>query len=251
MTEDICVRTGAAVAGRCDGLLLINKPQGLTSHDVVLLARRRLGLARIGHAGTLDPMAQGLLLLLVGAATKQQAALQTHRKRYEAVIQLGTQTDTGDAWGQPVQTKAIPVLEQSRVEGVLNAVVGPLTQTPPKFSAVKVQGRPLHWWARRGTPVSAPARTITIFQTELLEWAPERFRCRLDCSSGTYVRSVAEHLAEQLGTVGHVSELIRLTVGSWDLAQSHDVQWLSTAPREELLAALCPITTSHAPADRP
>ena len=244
------IHSGTVAAGTSDGLLLINKPQGLTSHDVVLLARRRLGITRIGHAGTLDPMAQGLLLLLVGTATKQQAALQTHRKRYEAVIQLGTQTDTGDAWGQPMETKAIPVLEQSSVEDVLKSLIGPLTQTPPKFSAVKVQGRPLYWWARRGTPVSAPARTITIFQTELLEWAPERFRCRVDCSSGTYIRNIAEHLAEQLGTVGHVSELIRLTVGSWDLAQSHDVQWLSTVPREEILAALHPITPSHAPADR-
>ena len=246
----ILTHSGTVAAGAGEGLLLINKSQGLTSHDVVLLARRRLGIARIGHAGTLDPMAEGLLLLLVGAATKQQACLQTHRKRYEAVIRLGTQTETGDAWGRPVRTAAIPVLERTRVEAALTSLVGPLTQAPPKFSAVKVRGRPLYWWARRGTPMVAPSRTVTIFQAELLDWTPEQFRCRVDCSSGTYVRSLAESVAEQLGTVGHVSKLIRLAVGPWDLAHSHDVQWLATASREHLLATLRPMTAGHARIDR-
>lgn len=225
-----------------DGILIINKAQGMTSHDVVALARRRLGVQRIGHAGTLDPIAKGVLVLLIGQATKHQQQAQHHRKRYEALVQFGTQTDTGDAWGQPVKTAAVPSLPRAEVERVLGEFLGSVTQVPPAFSAVKVHGRPLYWWTRRGTPQTAQARTIEIFSLELVELEMDALRCRLACSSGTYVRTLAEAIAERLGTVGHVSALTRLSVGPWDLSQARECQWLTEAPAAEIWAALQPVT---------
>ena len=226
-----------------DGVLVMDKAQGMTSHDVVALARRRLGLKRIGHAGTLDPIAKGVLVLLVGQATKYQQMAQHHRKRYETVIQFGTQTDTADAWGKPVQTLPVPTLEREAVAHMLHEFVGPLTQVPPAFSAVKVQGRPLYWWARKGLPQTAKARTIEVFALELLEISADQMRCHIACSSGTYVRTLAEAIAQRLGTVGHVSALTRLAVGPWELAHAHTCAWLTEAPVEEIWAALQPVVS--------
>ena len=225
-----------------DGLLVVNKPQGMTSHDVVALARRRLGTQRIGHSGTLDPMARGVLILLVEGATRYQQAFQTCRKQYDAAIHLGVQTDTADAWGTQTRTAPVPPLARSEVETVLASLVGRLTQIPPVFSAVKVRGRPSYWWARRGTPMVAPPRTVEIMVLELLELSPTRLSCRVVCSSGTYIRTLAEAIANRLGTVGHVSELVRRAVGPWGLAHSHEVPWLKIASVEEIRAALQPVS---------
>lgn len=229
-----------------DGILVVNKPQGMTSHDVVQLARRKLKIRRIGHAGTLDPMATGVLVLLVGGATKAQSMAQRHRKRYEAVIQLGTQTDTGDGWGLPIGTAPVPPLDRHQVEVVLASFIGQTTQVPPVFSAVKVHGRPLYWWARRGTRLTAPSRTIEIFTLELLRLTRDSIRCRMVCSAGTYIRSLAEAIATRLGTVGHVSELIRLAVGSWELSQALDIEWMKDARVEDLEASLQPTESDDA-----
>src|SRR3989338_3342272 len=140
-----------------DGLLLIAKPPGVTSHDVVEVIRRRLGLRRVGHTGTLDPMAEGLLIVLVGRATKHQQALQGHDKVYETVLQLGAQTDTGDATGTVIRTAALPAMDRARLEEVLASFRGPLAPIPPAYSAVKVHGRPAYWWARRRQAVTLAA----------------------------------------------------------------------------------------------
>ena len=223
------------------GFLVINKSPGMTSHDVVQLVRRKLGMQRIGHGGTLDPMASGVLVLLLGQATKRQHTVQSHRKCYEAVIQLGTQTDTADAWGKVLRTASVPALTRERLVTILASCVGPLTQVPPVFSAVKVQGRPLYWWARHGRRIAARPRTVEVFTLELLELLSDRFRCRIECSAGTYIRTLAETIAEALGTLGHVSELVRVSVGSWDLAHALDMCWLATASREDLWASVQPI----------
>lgn len=233
-----------------DGILVINKSRGMTSHDVVQLARHKLGTKRIGHAGTLDPMAEGVLVLLVGRAVRHQHTAQAHRKRYEAVIQLGTQTDTGDAWGRPVHTASIPSLNRTTVEAVLASFLGQVRQVPPTFSAVKVHGRPLYWWARRGMPLVARPRTVWIFAVKLVEFDGDRLRCRFDCSSGTYIRRLAEAIAERLGTVGHVRELVRLAVGPWDLAQARDVPWLKETSSEDAWAAVYPMDVVDASVER-
>lgn len=233
--------------GGVEGLLLVNKPPGMTSHDVVEIVRRKLGVRRIGHTGTLDPMAQGLLILLVGAATRHQRAFQAHDKAYEARLRLGTQTDTGDAAGKPVRTAPIPALDPRRVAEVLASFQGPLIQTPPAYSAVKVQGRPAYWWARRRHPVTLAARAIRLDELALLECGADAIRFRVRCSAGTYVRSLAESLAERLGTTGHLDELIRLRVGRWSLDDAKPLPWIAQATEDDVAAALRSVTEARAP----
>ena len=225
-----------------DGVLLVQKPSGVTSHDVVELVRRRLGVKRIGHTGTLDPMAQGLLILLIGSATKHQQAFQGHDKTYEALLQLGTQTDTGDALGVPVRTAPVVPLEQARVEEVLASFQGPLRQIPPAYSAVKVQGRPAYWWARRQQPVTLSARTVHIHDIALQSCGGQTIAFRVACSSGTYIRTLAEAIAERLGTVGHLTGLIRVRVGEWSLDEAKPMAWLATAGTDDIAREVRPVS---------
>ncbi len=226
-----------------EGLLLVAKPAGITSHDAVELLRRRLGLRRIGHTGTLDPMAEGLLILLVGGATKQQQALQGHDKVYEAVLQLGAQTDTGDAAGEVIRTAPVPPLDRARVQEVLAFFRGPLAQTPPAYSAVKVKGRPAYWWARRRQAVTLASRDVQIHDTALLDMTEETVAFRVACSAGTYIRTLGESIAGRLGTVGHVRRLVRLQIGAWRLADAHPLSWISATSPEAIAAALQPVSS--------
>lgn len=224
-----------------EGLLLVNKPPGMTSHDVVEIVRRKLGVRRIGHTGTLDPMAEGLLILLVGSATRHQQALQAHEKTYEAVVQFGTQTETGDATGRSVRTAPVPRLERDRVVEILKSFQGPLSQRPPAYSAVKVRGRPAYWWARRREPVVLPERIVRLSQLELLDCAHETIAFRVHCSAGTYIRSLAESIAERLGTVGHLTRLVRLSIGDWRAEDAKPLSWIQAAGLDELARALAPV----------
>ncbi|MCI0436797.1 MAG: tRNA pseudouridine(55) synthase TruB [Gemmatimonadetes bacterium] len=225
--------------------MLVNKPRGFTSHDVVEIVRRRLGVRRVGHTGTLDPMAEGLLILLVGAATKHQHAFQSHEKTYEAALRLGTQTDTGDAMGTVIRTAAVPSFDRRRAMDVLAAFRGACQQTPPAYSAVKVHGRPAYWWARRQRPVTLSARTVQFFETVLLDCGADVVRFRVRCSAGTYVRSLAENIAERLGTVGHLEQLVRLRIDQWDLARAKPLAWIQQASVDEVAGALSPIPMAH------
>ena len=229
-----------------DGMLIVNKQRGWTSHDVVQLARTKLGVRRIGHTGTLDPMAEGVLVLLIGQATKLQQRAQTHRKIYETVIQFGAQTDTGDAWGTVIRTAEVPPLTPEAIQQVLHSLLGRVEQIPPAYSAVKVRGRPLYWWTRQGQRQTAPSRTIEI---EALEWIgleEHRLRCRVTCSAGTYIRTLAEVIAERLGTVGHVCELTRVAVGSWTLAEAMSTAQLQAADAASIRQWLRPLAVLHA-----
>ena len=229
-----------------EGVLLVHKPTGMTSHDVVAAVRRKLGVQRVGHTGTLDPMAEGLLVLLVGAATKHQHALQTHDKTYEAVVRLGTQTETGDAEGAPLRSLPVPPLERGRIEDVLREFTGSLSQTPPAYSAVKVAGRPAYWWARRRKPVTLEPRTVHVFRLALLDWTPRTLTVLVECSSGTYVRSLGEAIAERLGTVGHLAGLVRTRVGSWRLQEAKPLAWIAGASPEALTRELRPVPAAPA-----
>ncbi|MBI3011337.1 MAG: tRNA pseudouridine(55) synthase TruB [Candidatus Omnitrophica bacterium] len=229
-----------------EGLLLINKPPGVTSHDVVQVVRRKLGVQRVGHTGTLDPMAQGLLILLVGRATKDQQRLQAHEKTYEAVLRLGTQTDTGDAMGKPIRTAPVPPLDQNRITRVLASLKGPLAQRPPSYSAVKVKGRPAHWWARRHQPVTLPERLVHLSEVTLLQCTPETLTFRVHCSAGTYVRALAESIAEQLGTLGHLTSLVRLRVGDWRIEDARPLSWVEASSPDALVHVLQPLCPPNA-----
>ncbi len=224
-----------------EGLLLVKKPAGVTSHDVVQILRRKLGLRRIGHAGTLDPMAEGLLVLLVGEATRHQQALQGHEKVYEATIRLGLKTNTGDAMGTPLGTAAVPLLERALISEALASFVGPLSQTPPAFSAVKVHGRPAYWWARRQQSVTLSQRTVQVFELSLLDHGPDSLAIRVHCSAGTYVRTLAESIAERLGTVGHLTGLVRTRIGAWSLEQARPLSWFLEASAGAIIQQLVPI----------
>jgi len=223
-----------------EGLLLVHKPPGLTSHDVVQAVRRKLGVKRIGHTGTLDPMAEGLLILLVGPATRHQQAFQGHDKAYEAVLRLGTQTDTGDADGRPIRTAPVPSFDPARVAEVLSSFEGELVQTPPAYSAVKVRGRPAYWWARRQQPVTLTARTVRLLQLQLVGCTPDAVTFRVRCSAGTYIRTLAEAVAERLGTVGHLSRLVRVQVGEWRLEEARPLAWIAETSPELITRELRP-----------
>lgn len=229
-------------AHKMDGMLLIDKPTGMTSHDVVQIARARLGIARVGHTGTLDPMAQGLLILLVGSATRHQQACQGHDKTYEATLALGAKTSTGDAMGTVTHRADVPSLERERIAEALSSFIGPLSQRPPAYSAIKVQGRPAYWWARRGEAPPLPSRVVRIDALACLDWGDTHLRVRVKCSAGTYVRSLGEAIAERLGTVGHVTELIRLRIGSWALDDAKPLAWLKSADHAALRHHLRPVS---------
>ena len=228
------------------GLLLIHKPSGVTSHDVVAAVRRKLGLQRVGHTGTLDPLAEGLLIVLVGAATKRQGELQGHDKSYEATLRLGIQTETGDAGGAPIRLAPVPPFDRSRLDAACRAFTGEILQTPPAYSAVKVAGRPAYWWARRRQPVVLSARTIRIFELAVTDWTADTVSFRVDCSAGTYIRTLGEAIAEQLGTVGHVTRLVRLRVGTWRLDEARPLTWLTQAPPAAVIQELRPVPNEPA-----
>lgn len=230
-----------------EGLLLVEKPPGPTSHDVVEVVRRKLELRRVGHAGTLDPMAQGLLIVLVGDATRHQARLQGHEKSYEAVLQLGVQTDTGDAAGTVVRCQAVPPLDDRRLLEAVAAFQGPLSQRPPAYSAVKVRGRPSYWWARRRQPVVLAPRMVHIYEMALLERNASALTFRVRCSAGTYVRALGESIAERLGTVGHLTALIRRRIGEWSLEQAVPLAWVREADPEAIVHALRPVPGAKLP----
>jgi len=212
-----------------EGLLLVNKPSGPTSHDVVALVRHVLAMQRIGHTGTLDPMAEGLLVLLVGRATQHQQELQGHEKCYEATLRLGIQTDTGDLTGKPVRTAAVPSLDHDHLSELLQTFHGTQSQTPPIYSAVKVRGRPSYWWARHRTPVALSPRQIHLSALSLITMSEETLTFRVHCSAGTYIRTLGESIADQLGTVGHLTRLVRLSIASWRVEDAVSTTWIAHA----------------------
>jgi tRNA pseudouridine55 synthase len=203
-----------------DGFLVVDKPPGVTSHDVVAVVRAVTGLKKVGHTGTLDPFATGVLPLALGNATRLIQFLDEDHKIYDATVRLGAATDTGDPTGQVVAEAPVPELERAQIEHVLASFKGPRMQTPPKYSAVKVAGRPLYDYARRGESVEVKARQIRIDAMELVSFEGPRVRVLIHCSRGTYARVLAEEIGEQLGTVGHLEELRRVASGPFHLDAS-------------------------------
>jgi tRNA pseudouridine55 synthase len=203
-----------------DGVLLVNKENSCTSHDVVIQVRNLLGGVRVGHTGTLDPMATGLLPLTIGEATKLCHWLMGGDKRYRATVHLGTETDTLDKEGREISRQPIPPLCADRVDACLQSFVGESQQTPPMHSALHHQGRRLYDLAREGKTVPRLPRTIHIHSISLLFHSEETLEIDVVCSAGTYIRSLALDIAKRLGTVGHLAALERTETGGWKLSQS-------------------------------
>lgn len=202
-----------------DGLLLVEKPPGITSHDVVNEVRRAFGIRKVGHAGTLDPMASGLLLVGVGRATRLLRFLGHLEKEYEGTGRLGTVTDTLDALGEIVRTAAVDVSED-QLRGAMTGLVGEIEQQPPAYSAVKVGGRKLYEAARRGEPVEAPIRRVVVSRFDLLGFDGKDFAFLVECSGGTYVRVLVADVGERLGCGAHLARLVRTRIGPFKLADA-------------------------------
>lgn len=199
------------------GFLVVDKPPGVTSHDVVAIVRAVTGIKKVGHTGTLDPFATGVLPLALGNATRLIQYLDENEKIYDAHVLLGTATDTGDPTGQTIAEAEVPPLERAAVEALLQTFVGTRMQTPPRYSAVKVAGRPLYEYARKGKTVEVQARPIRIDAMDLLSFDPPRLRVLIRCSRGTYARVIAEEIGVALGTVGHLDELRRTGSGPFKI----------------------------------
>jgi tRNA pseudouridine55 synthase len=199
------------------GVLVVDKPIGLTSHDVVQIIRRGTGIRRAGHTGTLDPRASGVLVVLIGPAVRLSEYVSASDKRYQATIQLGRSTDTYDSEG--TVTKATPVenISEEQFNEILQGYVGEIQQVPPPYSAVKVKGKKAYEMARKGQPVDLEPRIINVFNLEILEWEPPEVVIDVYCSSGTYVRSLANDLGDSLGTGAHLIGLRRTKSGQFTL----------------------------------
>jgi len=222
------------------GLLVIDKPAGMTSHDVVERVRDLLH-ERVGHAGTLDPQATGVLLLCVGAATRLSRFLQGHDKIYEGVVRLGWATDTYDAQGEPAADPVpVPSLHEEAVRAALGRFMGEQQQVPPVYSAKKVRGQPAYRRARRGEPVQPDPVTVTVYALELLQLAGEQIHLRVHCSAGTYVRTLAHDLGAALGCPAHLAALRRTASGAFDLRDALEWQVVEDGEAAALRARVLP-----------
>jgi tRNA pseudouridine55 synthase len=225
-----------------NGVLLIDKDRGLTSHDVVSRLRRLLDLKRIGHTGTLDPDATGLLVICLGQATRISSLLMGHDKTYEVEFRLGVVTDTYDSTGRILSERPVDVTE-NQLREILRDFVGVRMQRPPQYSAVKVGGKKLYEYAREGVEVEVPPREITIYSIELESFNSPDGKMRVDCSKGTYIRSLVHDVGERLGSGAVTTSIRRLRSGYLDVADALKLEAIgdSDDPKKEIKAHLLPI----------
>lgn len=228
-----------------DGILIVNKPQGMTSHDVVAFIRKRFGLKKVGHAGTLDPMATGVLVMLVGKSTKSSGQFMRDDKEYEAEMMLGAVSDTGDAWGDITPSGAVTDLKQNEIEAVFKRFLGEIEQTPPMYSAIKCKGKKLYELARKGVIVDVEPRKIFIDNLEILDISLPRIAFKVVCSKGTYIRSLAADIGRELGCGAYLSKLTRTRSGSFGIDQAIGVEELRVIGKEELEKKLLEVSAIH------
>lgn len=227
-----------------EGLLLVDKPGGITSHDVVHRVRRKLHIRRVGHAGTLDPMATGLLVILVGRATKASQYLMGADKVYEGTVRLGVTTNSQDADGEVLATAPVPEFAPGRIEEAVGSFLGDQYQTPPMFSAIKVGGVPLYKLARKGEEIEREPRFIRISKLEILGFEPPELRFRMHCTKGTYVRTFAHDLGQRLGCGGHLNALRRVASGVLSVEQAIALDAFEALPIADAHRRLVPVAES-------
>ena len=222
------------------GVLVADKPAGATSFDMVALLRRRLGIRRIGHAGTLDPAATGVLPLLIGEATKLVPYLADEDKEYVVTIRFGVTTDSQDLTGRVLSTAPVPALTRDRMVEATRPFVGRIRQVPPMFSALHHEGRRLYELAREGVEVPREPRDVTVHEIAVEAVADATATLRIVCGRGTYVRTLAADLGDTLGCGGAVERLVRTRVGTFTLAQALAAADLASTPSEELWRRVLP-----------
>ncbi|HEC62216.1 MAG TPA: tRNA pseudouridine(55) synthase TruB [bacterium] len=211
------------------GVLVVDKPIGLTSHDVVQIIRRGTGIRRAGHTGTLDPRASGVLVVLVGPAVRLSEYVSASDKRYQATIRLGRSTDTYDSEGTITGTAPLQDITEEGFNEILQTFIGEIEQVPPPYSAIKVKGRRAYNMARKGEKVELEPRKISVYSLELLEWAPPEVVIDVFCSSGTYVRSLANDLGDELGCGAYLIGLRRTKSGRFTLRDAIPLRRLQEA----------------------
>ena len=212
------------------GIVIINKESGWTAQDVVSKTKRILGVKKAGHIGTLDPLATGVLPILIGDATKMSKYLIEHDKTYIAVLKLGQKKDTGDNEGQVIEEAEVGVFEEEKIRNLLKSFVGKQKQAPHKYSAVKINGKKLYEYARVGEEIEIPKRDIEIYEINLLKFDSENkeISFEVSCSKGTYIRVRCEDIAQKLGTVGFMKSLQRTMVSDFCIQNSVKIADLST-----------------------
>ncbi|MCM8529885.1 MAG: tRNA pseudouridine(55) synthase TruB [Lentisphaeraceae bacterium] len=224
------------------GLMLVDKPAGWTSHDVVNFVRRRFGFKKVGHCGTLDPSATGLLILVVGHATKVADYLAKDHKVYRTKMALGASTSSHDADGDVVEEKSADHVTKEDVETVFGEYTGDQMQIPPMVSAVKKGGKKLYELARKGIEIERDPRKITIHELVLDDISLPEISFTVDCSKGTYVRTICHDLAIKLSTLGHMTNLVRLKSGDFDLKDAYQVEeQMKVWEREEFIERMIPL----------
>ena len=232
-----------------EGILLVDKPQGITSHDVVSKLRRIFHIKKIGHAGTLDPLATGLLVMLIGKATKVSQFLMSMDKEYVGTIRLGQSTDSQDADGEITEERPVPELSEDAVLQEIKTFIGDQYQTPPMFSAKKVNGQALYKLARMGKTIEREPRVINIAKFEMPRFEPPEIDFLIASSKGTYVRTIAHDLGERLGCGAHLCGLRRTGVGQFRVENSATIEELEAMSTSALRKRLIPIlqaVPSHA-----
>jgi tRNA pseudouridine55 synthase len=223
------------------GALLLDKPVGLSSNAALQRAKKALRAKKAGHAGTLDPLASGLLVVLLGEATKFAGPLLDQDKEYLATVKLGERTDTADAEGKVIETLPLVPETADRIAEVLARFVGEISQVPPMYSALKRDGVPLYERARRGETVDRAARHVTIREIEQLAWAPPHLQIRVRCSKGTYIRTLAEDIGAALGTVAHLASLRRTRSGGFEIEQATELEALENMSEAERAGRILPL----------
>lgn len=216
-----------------DGIFNIYKEKGFTSHDVVAIVRRTIHMKKVGHTGTLDPDAEGVLPVCVGKATKLSDVIMDGRKSYRAMLRLGITTTTEDASGEVLETKAV-VFDEEKIRAAVAAFIGRLEQVPPMYSAVKVNGKKLYELAREGKEIARKARTIEVYDIRIRRFLPpDRVEMDIDCSKGTYIRTLCADIGKALGCGGHMAELLRTATGSFSLGNAIKLDDLKALAEQE------------------
>ena len=223
-----------------DGLLLTNKPLGISSNKLVSKIKFLFSAKKVGHTGTLDPMATGLLAICLGEATKFSSYLLNADKTYEALIKLGYKSTTGDTEGELTKqiTDSMPSLAE--IKKILHKFIGPINQLPPMYSALKYKGKPLYTYARDGINIPRPKRKVIIHVIELLEYQGDKLRLKIKCSKGTYIRTLAEDIGDQLNVGAYLLELRRINIGKLSIENSINIEKIEKIEYEERLQLLLP-----------
>ena len=224
-----------------DGLLLIDKPLGLSSNQVLSKIKFLFSPKKVGHTGTLDPMATGLLPICLGEATKFSSYLLNADKTYEGLIRLGYKSSTGDKEGQIIRQDFGKMPSMNLVKKILNNFIGPIEQIPPMYSAIKHKGKPLYSYAREGINIPRAKRKIIIYEIKLLAYQGDELRIKIKCSKGTYIRTLAEDIGDQLNTGAYLLELNRTDIGSLSIKSALKVEQIEKNKEQERINLLLPI----------